>query len=219
MGGGAGAGARSGAGSGAGAPRRRGRPARTDAGSGPGARERILAAARAEFAERGYDKASIRAIARGANVDPALVHHYYGPKEQIFAAAIATDFAPALEAPDVVQAGGPEALGERLTRFILGVWENPDTREQLLAIVRSAVANETAAAVFRDLVTTRLMARIAGELDVPDPKLRSELAAAHLVGVAMLRYVIKVEPLASADLEQVIAIVAPAVQRHLAGHA
>ncbi|NJP81476.1 TetR/AcrR family transcriptional regulator [Streptomyces telluris] len=218
---GAGSGAGSGAdaGGGAAAPRRRGRPARTDAGSGPGARERILAAARAEFAERGYDKASIRAIARGADVDPALVHHYYGPKEQIFAAAIATDFAPALEAPDVVQAGGPDALGERLTRFILGVWENPDTREQLLAIVRSAVANETAAAVFRDLVTTRLMTRIAGELDIPDPKLRSELAAAHLVGVAMLRYVIKVEPLASADLEQVIAMVAPAVQRHLAGDA
>ncbi|MFE5871912.1 TetR family transcriptional regulator [Streptomyces roseifaciens] len=215
----AGAGSGGGVGSGTGAPRRRGRPARTDAGSGPGARERILAAARAEFAERGYDKASIRAIARGADVDPALVHHYYGPKEQIFAAAIATDFAPALEAPDVVQAGGPDALGERLTRFILGVWENPDTREQLLAIVRSAVANETAAAVFRDLVTTRLMARIAGELDIPDPKLRSELAAAHLVGVAMLRYVIKVEPLASADLEQVIAMVAPAVQRHLAGDA
>ncbi|MFF7726565.1 TetR family transcriptional regulator [Streptomyces sp. NPDC008001] len=204
---------------GAGAPRKRGRPARTDAGSGPGARERILAAARAEFAARGYDRASIRAIAKGAAVDPALVHHYYGPKEQIFAAAIETDFAPALEAPGVIQAGGPDTLGERLTRFILGVWEDPATREQLLAIVRSAVANETAAAIFRDLVTSRLMSRIAGELDVPDPKLRSELAAAHLVGVAMLRYVIKVEPLASAELEQVVAMVAPAVQRHLAGDA
>ncbi|MGK5549025.1 TetR family transcriptional regulator [Streptomyces sp. URMC 127] len=202
---------------GAGAPRRRGRPARTDKGSGPGARERILAAARAEFAARGYDRASIRAIAKGADVDPALVHHYYGPKEQIFAAAIETDFAPALEAPGVIQAGGPDTLGERLTRFILGVWEDPATREQLLAIVRSAVANETAAAVFRDLVTSRLMARIAGELDIPDARLRSELAAAHLVGVAMLRYVIKVEPLASADVEQVVAMVAPAVQRHLAG--
>ncbi|MGK5731290.1 TetR family transcriptional regulator [Streptomyces sp. URMC 124] len=204
---------------GPGAPRRRGRPARTDAGGGPGARERILAAARAEFAERGYDKASIRAIARGAAVDPALVHHYYGPKEQIFAAAVATDFAPALEAPGVVRPGDRDGLGERLTRFILGLWENPDTRDQLLAIVRSAVANETAAAVFRDLVTTRLMARIAGELDVTDPQLRSELAAAHLVGIAMLRYVIKVEPLASADLEQVIAMAAPAVQRHLTGDA
>ncbi|GAA0496184.1 TetR family transcriptional regulator [Streptomyces sp. NPDC046215] len=197
------------------APRKRGRPARTDPAAGPGARERILTAARAEFAGRGYDKASIRAIARGAGVDPALVHHYFGPKEQIFAAAIETDFAPALRAPAVVRDGGPEALGERLTRFILGVWEDPATREPLLAIVRSAVANETAAAVFRDLVTRRLMARVADELDTPDPRLSSELAAAHLVGVAMLRHVIKVEPLASADIEQVIAMVAPAVQRHL----
>ncbi|MEV6675047.1 TetR family transcriptional regulator [Streptomyces sp. NPDC051162] len=200
-----------------GAPRKRGRPARTDLGGGPGARERILAAARAEFAERGYDKASIRAIARGADVDPALVHHYFGPKEQIFAAAIEVAFAPALQAPDIVLEGGTDTAGERMARFFLGLWEDPVTREPLLAIVRSAVANETAAAVFRDLVSTRLMARIADELDVAEPRLRAELAAAHLVGVALLRHVIKVEPLASADVEDVIAQVAPAIQRHLTG--
>ncbi|MEU5430882.1 TetR family transcriptional regulator [Streptomyces olivoreticuli] len=199
------------------APKKRGRPARTDLGGGPGARERILTAARAEFAERGYDKASIRAIARGAGVDPALVHHYFGPKEQIFAAAIEVAFAPALQAPDVVLKGGLDTAGERMARFFLGLWEDPVTREPLLAIVRSAVANETAAAVFRDLVSSRLMARIADELDIEDPQLRAELAAAHLVGVAMLRHVIKVEPLASADMEEVIAQVAPAIQRHLSG--
>ncbi|RLU85768.1 TetR family transcriptional regulator [Streptomyces griseocarneus] len=200
-----------------GGPRKRGRPARTDADGGPGARERILAAARTEFAERGYDKASIRAMARGANVDPALVHHYFGPKEQIFAAAVEVALAPALEGPDAVLKGGPDTAGERMTRFFLGIWEAPDTREPLLAIVRSAVANETAAAVFRNLVTSRLMFRIAGELDVAEPELRAELAAAQLIGVVMLRYVIKVEPLASAGLEQLVAQVAPVVQRHLAG--
>ncbi|MEW2580557.1 TetR family transcriptional regulator [Streptomyces syringium] len=198
-----------------GAPRKRGRPARTDAGDGPGARERILTAARAEFAEHGYDKASIRGIAKGAGVDPALVHHYFGPKEKIFGAAVEVAFAPALQAQDIVSVGGLDTIGERLTRFILGVWEDPVTREPLLAIVRSAVANETAAAVFRDLVTMRLMVRVAGELDVPEPRLRSELAAAQLVGVTLLRHVIKVEPLASADLDEVIAMVAPVVQRHL----
>ena len=198
-----------------GAPRKRGRPARTDAGDGPGARERILTAARAEFAEHGYDKASIRGIAKGAGVDPALVHHYFGPKEKIFGAAVEVAFAPALQAQDIVSVGGLDTIGERLTRFILGVWEDPVTREPLLAIVRSAVANETAAAVFRDLVTMRLMVRVAGELDVPEPRLRSELAAAQLVGVTLLRHVIKVEPLASADLDEVIGMVAPVVQRHL----
>ncbi|MGX8907554.1 TetR/AcrR family transcriptional regulator [Streptomyces netropsis] len=198
-----------------GAPRKRGRPARTDAGDGPGARERILTAARAEFAEHGYDKASIRGIAKGAGVDPALVHHYFGPKEKIFGAAVEVAFAPALQAHDIVSVGGLDTIGERLTRYILGVWEDPVTREPLLAIVRSAVANETAAAVFRELVTLRLMVRVAGELDVPEPRLRSELAAAQLVGVTLLRHVIKVEPLASADLDEVIAMVAPVVQRHL----
>lgn len=198
-----------------GAPRKRGRPARTDAGDGPGSRERILTAARAEFAEHGYDKASIRGIAKGAGVDPALVHHYFGPKEKIFGAAVEVAFAPALQAQDIVSVGGLETIGERLTRYILGVWEDPVTREPLLAIVRSAVANETAAAVFRELVTVRLTDRVAVELDVPEPRLRSELAAAQLVGVTLLRHVIKVEPLASADLDEVIAMVAPVVQRHL----
>ncbi|MFI1971652.1 TetR family transcriptional regulator [Streptomyces cinnamoneus] len=199
------------------APRRRGRPSRTAAGSGPGARERILTAARAEFAEHGYDGASIRGMAKNAGVDPALVHHYFGPKEKIFAAAVETAFAPALSVADLVIDAGPEGAGERMARFVLGVWEDPVTREPLLAILRSAVANETAAGVFRDLVSSRLMIRLAAELDGPDARLRSELAASHLVGVAMLRHVIKLEPLASADVEQVVAMVGPAVQRYLTG--
>ncbi|GAA0412663.1 TetR/AcrR family transcriptional regulator [Streptomyces luteireticuli] len=198
-------------------PRRRGRPPRAEAGDGPGARERIAAAARAEFAERGYDGASIRAIAKGAGVDPALVHHYFGPKERVFAAAVELDFAPALAAPGVLLEGGPQDVGERLTRFVLGVWEDPATREQLRAIVRSAVANEAAATVFRELVTERLMLPVAGRLGVPDARLRAELAAAQLVGVAMLRHVIKVEPLASVDFEDVVARAAAAVQAHLTG--
>ncbi|MFI9206132.1 TetR family transcriptional regulator [Streptomyces sp. NPDC053048] len=200
-----------------GAPRRRGRPARTETGGGPGARERILTAARAEFAEHGYDKASIRGIARAAGVDPALVHHYFGPKEKIFAAAVEQAVAPAFSAPAAVTEGPPEGAGERLARFVLGVWEDPVTREPLLAIVRSAVANEIAAGVFRDLITSRVLVGVAAELGGPDAQLRAELAAAQLVGVAMLRHIIKIEPLASADIEQVVAMAAPAVQRHLMG--
>ncbi|MBC3988362.1 TetR/AcrR family transcriptional regulator [Streptomyces sp. AC563] len=199
------------------APRRRGRPARAAAGGEPAARDRILSAARSEFAERGYDKASIRGIAKGAGVDPALVHHYFGTKDQVFAAAIERAFEPALRAPDMLLAGPHEEQGERLARFFLGIWENPTHREPLLAIVRSAVGNEAAAAVFRDLVSSRLVARVAAQLGVPDPRLRAELAAAQLVGIALLRYVIKMRPLADADPEHVIALVAPGVQRLLTG--
>ncbi|MFE0650326.1 TetR family transcriptional regulator [Streptomyces sp. NPDC059534] len=196
------------------APRRRGRPSRTEEESGPGARERILDAARAEFAERGYDKASVRGIARAAGVDPALVHHYFGTKDEVFAAAIEVSFEPAAAVPAIV--GGPrDALGERLARFFIGVWENPVSRAPLLATVRSALTHEAAAKVLRNFVLRRLLERIAAELDVPDPALRAELAASQMIGIVIMRYVIQVEPLASADPEEIVAQVAPTLQRYL----
>ncbi|TDT20945.1 TetR family transcriptional regulator [Streptomyces sp. BK208] len=197
-----------------GTARRRGRPPRAESGD---TRDRILATAREEFSERGYEKTSVRGIAKAASVDPALVHHYFGTKEQVFEAAVEVAFAPALEAPEAIADGPLDAIGERLTRFILGVWENPATRTPLLAIVRSAVNNETAAAVFRRLIAAQVMRRVAAQLDLPDAELRVELAAAQLVGCAMLRYVIQVEPLASADPEQLVARLAPVVQGHLTG--
>ncbi|MEU9920331.1 TetR family transcriptional regulator [Streptomyces griseoluteus] len=194
--------------------RRRGRPPRAESGD---TRDRILDAAREEFSERGYEKTSVRGIAKAAGVDSALVHHYFGTKEQVFEAAVSVAFAPALAAPDAIAEGPLDSVGERLTRFVLGLWENPATRTPLLAIVRSAVNNDTAAAVFRRLISAQLLRRIAGRLDAPDAELRVELAAAQLVGTAMLRYVIKVEPLASADLERIVARLAPVVQGHLMG--
>jgi len=151
-------------------------------------------------------------------VDPALVHHYFGTKEQIFGAAIEISFAPALSLPDLVAAGGAggvDGMGERVARLMLQIWENPATRDPLLAIVRSAVSNETAAAVFRGLVSRRVLARLAGGLDMPDADFRVQLAASQLVGIVMLRYIVKVEPLASADPDDVVAMVAPTLQRYL----
>lgn len=197
------------------APRRRGRPSRTDSADAPAARDRILAAAREEFAERGYEKTSVRGIAKAADVDPALVHHYFGTKEQVFEASIEVAVGPLLSAPGSIAEGPLDGVGERLARFFFGVWENPATRKALLAIVRSAMNNEAAAAVFRRMISAQLLRRIAVQLDLPDAELRAELAAAQLVGIAMLRYVIKVEPLASADPEEIIARVAPAIQAHL----
>ncbi|MGW2567723.1 TetR/AcrR family transcriptional regulator [Streptomyces sp. NPDC001537] len=196
------------------AARRRGRRPRTESAD---TRDRILTVAREEFSERGYEKTSVRGIAKAAGVDSALVHHYFGTKEQVFEAAIEVAFAPALNAPEALAEGPADGVGERLTRFIFGIWENPTTRTPLLAIVRSAVNNEAAAAVFRRLVASQLLRRVAAQLDRPDAELRAELAAAQLVGCAMLRYVIKVDPLASADVEQIIARVAPVVQGHLTG--
>ncbi|MET4661607.1 TetR family transcriptional regulator [Streptomyces fungicidicus] len=197
-----------------GTARRRGRPPRTESA---GTRDRILDAAREEFSVRGYEKTSVRGIAKAAGVDSALVHHYFGTKEQVFEAAVEVAFAPALAGADAVLEGPLDEAGERMTRMIIGLWESPVTRVPLLAIVRSAVNNETAAGVFRRLIAGQVLRRIAGQLDLPDAELRAELAAAQLVGVLMIRYVIRMEPLASADAERIIERVAPVVQGHLTG--
>ncbi|MCX5272933.1 TetR/AcrR family transcriptional regulator [Streptomyces virginiae] len=197
-------------------PRRRGpgRPRQDEADDGPGTQERIRLAAREVFAERGYDKTSVRGIAKVAGVDPALVHHYFGSKDDLFAAAIEVSIEPALVVPAVI-GEGPDGVGERLARYFLGVWENPVTRVPLLAVIRSALTHEAAAKVLRELVLRRLLARVAADLDVPDPTFRAELAASHMVGIAILRYVVQVEPLASADPEKIVALVAPTLQRYL----
>lgn len=166
------------------------------------------------FAERGYDKTSVRGIAKVAGVDPALVHHYFGSKDDLFAAAIEVSIEPALVVPAII-GEGPEGIGERLARYFLGVWENPVTRVPLLAVIRSALTHEAAAKVLRQLVLRRLLERVAADLDVPDPTFRAELAASHMVGIAILRYVVQVEPLASADPEKIVALVAPTLQRYL----
>ncbi|WNI31078.1 TetR family transcriptional regulator [Streptomyces sp. ITFR-6] len=195
-------------------PRRRGRPSRTEAKTGPDARTRILEAARTEFSERGYDKTSVRGIAKAAGVDAALVHHYFGTKDEVFAAAIELSFEPALVLPDIL-GSSTEGLGERLAGYFIGVWENPASRAPLLAIMRSAMTHEAAAKVLRVFVLRRLLDRIADQLDVPDATFRAELVASHMVGIAVLRYVIRAEPLASADPQKIIAMVGPTLQRYL----
>ncbi|MCC0096779.1 MULTISPECIES: TetR family transcriptional regulator [Streptomyces] len=191
-----------------------GRPRHDEAEEGPGTQERIRLAAREVFAERGYDKTSVRGVAKVAGVDPALVHHYFGSKDDLFAAAIEVTMEPALVVPAIV-GEGPEGIGERLARYFLGIWENPASRAPLLAVIRSALTHEAAAAVLRRLVLRRVLERVAADLDVPDPTFRAELAASHMIGIALLRYVVQVEPLASADPEDIISLVAPTLQRYL----
>lgn len=191
------------------------RPRRS--GRRPGAadtRGEILAAARAEFAANGYDRASVRAIARAAGVDPALVHHYFGSKEKVFVAALDFPFDPEAVIP-VLLDGGAGGVGERVVAFFLSVWEEPAGRERMLAVLRSAMLNEQAAAAFRGFVAEEVVGRVAAGLGLPDAALRATLAASQLVGMAMVRYVIRVEPLASAQVPAVVALFGPTVQRYL----
>jgi AcrR family transcriptional regulator len=177
-----------------------------------GTRDDILAAARSHFAEAGYEGATIRGIAAGAGVDPALVLHYYGSKDGVFQAAVEFPIDPAEFIPRLLEPG-LDGLGERLTRFFIETWDSP-TGRPLLALIRSVVANEGAAALMRDFVSRAVLGRVAQALDLDHPQLRASLAASQLVGVAMLRYVVRVEPLASASAVEVSAWLGPTLQRY-----
>jgi AcrR family transcriptional regulator len=195
-------------------------PAKTRARSGrrPGAtsdsREAIISAARAEFGAHGFDGATIRAIAGAAGVDPALVMYFFGSKQQLFRDSIQLTLRPDEALPPLIESG-LDGLGERLARFYLGLWEDPETRDAVAAIVRSAFSHEAAAEVVRGFLGSEVFGRLAGYLPGPDPELRVELAGSHLVGLAIARHILRVEPLASADFEAVIHRVAPTVQRYL----
>jgi AcrR family transcriptional regulator len=194
-------------------------PVRRGPGRRPGSadtRGEILDAARTEFADKGYDGASVRGIARAASVDAALVHHYFGSKEQMFVAAMALPVDPSDVLPDVL-AGDPDRLGERFARMFLGLWSDPAFREPMLALLRSATTSERGAQMLREFVGAALLSRVASAVDAPDAPLRVSTAAAQLVGIVLLRYVIGVPTLVAATDEEIIALVAPTLQRYLAG--
>lgn len=184
----------------------------------PDTRESILRAARETFAERGFEAASIRGIATSAGVDPALVHHYFGTKEQLFKACMDFPIDPAEVLPQVL-AGGPDEIGERLVRFFLRIWDSPAGAAGV-ALMRSAVSNEWTARLLREFVTTQMIRHVLPKLPTADPAdtpLRASLVATQMAGLAMVRYVLKLEPLASAPHEVVVAAIGPNVQRYVTG--
>jgi AcrR family transcriptional regulator len=188
-------------------------------GRRPGAedtRGRILDAARASFAERGFDGTSVRAVAAAAGVDPALVHHYFGTKQRLFVAAstFPVDLRASIAA---VLAGPPEALGERFVRFVVTLWDGPEVRPLLMGVVRSATTDPTAAGMLRRMLADGPLEAIAHAIDRPDAPARAGLAGSQLVGLVLARYVIGVEPIASMTPEEVAAAVGPTIQRYLAG--
>ncbi|MET8122051.1 TetR family transcriptional regulator [Micromonospora sp. NPDC005189] len=183
----------------------------------PDTREAILDAARTAFAERGFDASSIRAIAATAGVDPALVHHYFGSKDQLFLAAMNFPVDPGQLMPKVL-AGDRDGIGERLVRTFLTVWDSP-AGSAAQALLRSAVSNEWTARLLRDFVTTQMLRRVLDHLEV-DPAqlpLRGSLVATQLIGLAMIRHVVRMEPVASADPETLVAAIGPTIQRYLTG--
>jgi tRNA-Thr(GGU) m(6)t(6)A37 methyltransferase TsaA len=188
-------------------------------GRRPGAsrtRDDILAAARTAFAEHGFNGGTVRDIADRAGVDAALVMHFFGSKEQLFASAMELPF----DSEQVVAAildGPRDELGARMITAFLGLWEDPDVGPRMLGLIRSATTYEAAARRLRNLVDAEILRPVAEALETPDSRLRADLVGAQLVGLGFTRYVLGLEPLASADRETLQRLLAPSLQSHLTG--
>jgi len=176
-------------------------------------REQIAVAARSLFAELGYERASFRRIAGAAGVDPALVVHFYGSKEDLFRQVMVLPPAVA-DALEHLADGPRETVGRRLAQLVVGALENPGSRTVVLGRIRCATTHPDAAALVRETVTRDLGA-LASALTDDDPDTRAVLVGAQVVGIALARYVVLVEPLASMSASEVIDIVAPTFQRYL----
>jgi AcrR family transcriptional regulator len=174
----------------------------------------ILDAAKAEFAAKGFDRATLRSIALAAGVDAALVHHYFGSKDDLLLAALEVPFDPREVIPELT-AAGIDGLGERIARRFVCIWDTEEMRIPLVALVKSSLTSEPAAAQLRDGVVRMVMAPIAAVIDTDDAPLRAQFAASQLIGLAVSRYVLRLQPLASAPPEVVIASIGQTLQRYL----
>jgi AcrR family transcriptional regulator len=183
--------------------------------AGESTRTALLDAARAEFTERGFDGATVRAIAQRAGVDPAMVNHWFGGKEGLFLAALQIPVDPTRIIPTIVE-GDPEHAAERILRAFLSVWDTTGGGA-LVALIRSVASHERVARMMREFISRVIIGRIVSAVSPDRVELRVALCATQIAGLAMIRYVIRLEPLASADPDTVVAAIAPNLQRYLTG--
>lgn len=181
-----------------------------------GTREAILTAAGRQFAELGYDRTSMRQVALEAGVDPTLVSHFHGSKQQLFLAVVELPFSPAEVLPELL-AGDRGQVGLRLARFALGVLESEPGRGRVVGLVRAATSEPEAARLIRDLLTRELLTPLAEGIGADDAEFRAGLVMSQVVGLTIARYIVAVEPLASRPSDDVAAALAPTLQRYLTG--
>ncbi|WP_027943240.1 TetR/AcrR family transcriptional regulator [Amycolatopsis taiwanensis] len=193
------------------AARRRGRrPAGQDT------RAALLTAARDVFAESGYEGATVRAIAARAGVDAAMVNHWFGGKEGLFAQAVLKlPFDPQIMVTTLLE-GGLDGLGARVVRQFVTTWD-ATSGGTFPALVRSLASHDQAAAGLRDFLVKHILGHIVDRIQADEPHLRTNLCASQLIGIGMARYVAKFDPFASADVETLVAAIGPTLQRYLTG--
>jgi len=182
---------------------------------GEDTREQVLVAAREEFAERGYDAASLRGIARRAGVDPALVRYWFeGGKAELFSNSLMHTRVNPVRIAEAMAAGPIEGFGARLVAAVLAIWEVPGGSERFRLIFAAGVSGQGVDGI-RDYLTQEVYARVAKRLDGPDVQLRMNLVASQLAGLMVARYGLRLEPLASTPVDELARWVGPVIQRYL----
>ncbi len=181
---------------------------------GPDTREAILTAARELFAEVGFERATMRAVAARADVDPALIHHYFGTKDRLLSAALDLPLDPREVFAGV--ADDPSRTGEELVRRLLGVWEDdPATRAKLVGMLRIGLSHEHTASLLREVLGRTVLAAVQEHAASDDAPLRAALVGTQVGGLLMGRYLLRVPAVADAPVEQLVAAVGPTLQRYL----
>ena len=183
---------------------------------GPDTRGDILAAARESFAHKGFGGTTIRGVAAAAGVDPALVHHYFGSKDDLFVAALEIRVDPRKVVPTVF-ANGVAGSAEPLLRLFLSVWDDPEARLPLEALFRSSLGEDGPVNLLREGLLRIVFAPLREVLPKDEADRRAQMVASQMVGLIVGRYLLKFEPLASMPAEEVVAWVAPNIQRYLDG--
>ncbi len=178
-------------------------------------RQRIIDAARERFMRDGYERATVRAIAADAGVDVAMVYYFFGNKEGLFTASTLTGPEHPLHQLATLLDEGTQRIGERLARRFLEHWEEAAVFEPFLTLWRSAAIHPEARKVLHDSLAGPIATRVAAEFGVTDAELRVELVASHLAGLAFARYQLKMEPLASTTVEDLVGWLGPTLQRYL----
>jgi AcrR family transcriptional regulator len=184
----------------------------------PVSRDAVLAAAKKRFATDGYEKTTLRAIARDAHVDPSMVLYLFGSKLDLFRESLRLIIDPQVLVSALTEEDGD--VGARMVRVYLRIWESPDTGPSMVAMLQSATSNSDAHEAFRSFMQSYVLTAVSGVLGGGErARLRAMLAATNLVGTAMLRYVMKIPPLATLSDEEVVRLIAPTVTRYLTADA
>jgi AcrR family transcriptional regulator len=179
-----------------------------------GNRAAILAAATARFTELGFRDTTMRAVAADAGVDSALVHYFFGTKEQLFAQAMALPIDPPTFLTAMLEPG-TDGLGERLVNALLTILDEAGPTNPMLALIRSAATHASAARMLREFLTSAVTSRLAAALDVDRPELRAALCASQVIGLIVAREVIELPPLPTTDRAVLVAAYGPALQHYL----